>query len=84
MLFRSAYDFGRDRVVNSKHLKGAEVDLGAMAKVTKIVGVGARAEDIGVNSRGQAWVNVMFEDKDLANLFGLVTFGSLGKKGRGK
>ncbi len=83
-LLGQAYDFGRDRTVNSKHLKGAVVDLGALARVTKIVGVGVRGEDLGQNSRGQAWVNVMFEDKDLANLFGLVTFGSLGKKGRGK
>jgi hypothetical protein len=55
-----------------------------LVKVTKIVGVGVRGEDFAQNSRGQAWVNVMFEDKDLANLFGLVSFGAMGKKGRGK
>jgi len=81
-VFGQAYDFGRDRIVNSRHMKGAQVDLGGMVRLHRIVGVGARVEDISETSRYQTWANVTFEDKDISYLFGLVTFGASGKKGR--
>ncbi|MDE2293575.1 MAG: MCE family protein [Elusimicrobia bacterium] len=83
-VFGQGYDFGRDRIVNGRHMKGAEYDAGGMARLTKLVGIGARVDDISQVSRYQTWVNISFEDKDLANLFGLVSFGAAGKKGRGK
>ena len=77
-----AYDFGRDRIVNGRALNHPEYDLGAMARVTRWLGVGARYEDIQVLKAYQTWVNVLFEDQDIAYLFGLVTFGAAGTKGR--
>lgn len=81
-LFGQAYDFGRDRVINTQRLQGAQVDVGGMVRLHRLVGIGARVEDVRQVSRYQTWANVSFEDKDVSYLFGLVTFGASGKKGR--
>jgi len=82
--FAQAYDFGRDRVVNGRHFTHPEYDFGAMARPHRLVGVGVRIEDVQETKRYQSWVNVNFEDKDVAYLFGLATFGAAGTKGRSK
>ncbi len=77
-----AYDFGRDRIVNGRVLNHPIYDAGAMARVTRWLGIGARVEDIQVLKEFTMWANILFEDQDLAYLFGLVTFGAAGTKGR--
>lgn len=79
-----AYDFGRDRVVQSKRFNKPAYDIGVMGRINSYVGLGARVEDLAVTKRYQSWVNVQWEDKDLAYLFGLATFGAAGTKGRSK
>ncbi|HVE13628.1 MAG TPA: MlaD family protein [Elusimicrobiota bacterium] len=79
-----AYDFGRDRTFNSHHFTHPEYDVGVMARITRLIGVGARVEDLQEIARYQSWINVSFEDKDIAYLFGLTTFGLAGSKGRTK
>ncbi len=77
-----AYDFGRNRVVNARALNHPIYDAGVMVRATRWLGVGARVEDIQVVRVFATWVNVLFEDQDLAYLFGLATFGAAGTKGR--
>lgn len=79
-----AYDFGRNRVVNSRRLDHPILSAGVVAQVHKFVGLGARVEDMQEVSRYQTWLNVTFEDKDVAYLLGMVSFGAAGTKGRSK
>ena len=83
-LVAQAYDFGRDRVINGRHFTHPEIDFGAMFRPHRILGLGARVEDVQETKRFMTWVNVNFEDKDVAYLFGLATFGAAGTKGRSK
>ena len=79
-----AHDFGRNRIISGRQFKKAAIDFAALAKVHKYVGVGARVEDVQEVPRYQTWINVMFEDTDIAYLFGLASFGAAGTKGRSK
>ncbi len=79
-----AYDFGRSRTVNGHKYTKPAYDVGAQVRLHRVVGVGARVEDLSDTKRGQTWVNVSFEDKDIAYLFGMVTFGAAGTRGRSK
>lgn len=78
------YDFGRNRVVNSRLFDKPAYDVGVMARITKWFGLGARAEDLAETKRGQIWANISFEDQDVSYLFGLASFGAAGTKGRSK
>jgi len=78
------YNFGRNRVIEGRVFDKPEYDVGVLAKITTWLGIGVRAEDIAETKRGQAWANIQFEDKDIAYLFGLATYGAAGTKGRSK
>ena len=78
------YDFGRNRIVEGRKFDKPEFDFGVLARVTKWLGLGARVEDVQQTKRGQVWANVQFEDTDIAYLFGMVSFGAAGSKGRSK
>jgi len=77
-----AYDFGRKRTFNGRYFNQPEYDVAALGRVSKVIGVGVRGEDLAEASRYQTWVNVNFEDKDIAYLFGLISFSAAGTKGR--
>lgn len=79
-----AYDFGRNRTVESRHFDKPVYDAGVLARVNRFFGVGARVEDMATIKRYQTWLNVTFEDTDVAYLFGLASFGAAGTKGRSK
>lgn len=79
-----AYDFGRNRTINGKVFDKPDYDVGLLARVNKYIGVGARVEDMAEVKRVMGWVNASWEDKDIAYLFGLATFGAAGTKGRSK
>ncbi|MBI4386291.1 MAG: MCE family protein [Elusimicrobia bacterium] len=83
-LMGQAYDFGRNRVIEGRKFTRPEYDVGAMVHLHRLVGVGARLEDLREVKRYQTWLNVNFEDKDVAYLFGLISFGAAGTKGRSK
>lgn len=83
-VFGQAYDFGRDRVVQGRRQDAPQYDVGAMVRLHRLIGVGVRAEDLAEVTRVQSWVNVTFEDKDIAHLFGLASFGAAGSRGRSK
>ncbi|MBI4424595.1 MAG: MCE family protein [Elusimicrobia bacterium] len=82
--FAEAYDFGRNRVVEGRRLDHPVVGLGGKVQLHRVVGIGARVEDLQEVTRVQSWLNVMFEDKDVAYLLGMVSFGAAGTKGRSK
>ncbi len=71
------YDFGRNRVINGRQFTKPELDFGLLARITRWLGVGGRVEDVLEVPRYQTWANIMFEDRDVAYLFGLATFGSV-------
>ncbi len=83
-LTAQAYDFGRNRVIESKVFDKPAYDVGLLARINKFFGVGARVEDLAETKRFQSWLNVSFEDQDIAYLFGLASFGAAGTKGRSK
>lgn len=76
------YDFGRNRVINGRRFDKPAYDFGVLARVTRWFGIGARVEDVQVRKAYNTWLNVTFEDQDIAYLFGLASFGAAGTKGR--
>ena len=78
------YDFGRNRVVEGRRMDKPVYDFGILARVQKHLWLGGRVEDVQEVPRYQTWAKVMFEDQDIAYLFGMATFGAAGTKGRSK
>ncbi|MBI4062205.1 MAG: MCE family protein [Elusimicrobia bacterium] len=78
------HDFGRNRTVEGRKFTKPAYDYGAQIKVQKYVTVGGRVEDAAEVPRYQTWLKVAFEDTDIAYLFGMVSFGAAGSKGRSK
>ncbi|MEK7858777.1 MAG: MlaD family protein [Elusimicrobiota bacterium] len=78
------YDFGRNRTIEGRKFTHPHYDLGFMARINRFLGLGGRVEDLQEVKRYQTWLNVSFEDTDVAYLFGMVSFGAAGSKGRSK
>lgn len=83
-LTAQGYDFGRNRIVDGRKMDHPVYDFGVMARINRFLGLGARIEDVQEVKRYQTWAKVMFEDQDIAYLFGVVSFGAAGSKGRSK
>jgi phospholipid/cholesterol/gamma-HCH transport system substrate-binding protein len=83
-LTAQGHDFGRNRTIEGRKFTKPAYDLGAQVAVHKNVSLGGRVEDIQEVPRYQSWIKVMFEDTDIAYLFGMVSFGAAGSKGRSK
>ncbi len=79
-----AHDFGRNRIIEGRRFDKPAYDIGAQVKVQKFVSLGGRVEDLATVPRYQTWLKVAFEDTDIAYLFGMVSFGAAGSKGRSK
>jgi phospholipid/cholesterol/gamma-HCH transport system substrate-binding protein len=79
-----AHDFGRNRTISGRVFSKPAYDVGAQVRVQKYVSVGGRVEDVAEVPCYQSWIKVMFEDTDIAYLFGLASFGAAGTKGRSK
>lgn len=69
-----AYDFGRNRTIFGKNFRNPQYDVGMELKVHKNLRLGARVEDIAEVQAYQTTANLMFEDRDIAYFFGLVSF----------
>ena len=78
------HDFGRNRTIEGRKFTKPAYDFGAQVRVQKHVSLGGRVEDVAEVPRYQSWIKVMFEDTDIAYLFGMVSFGAAGSKGRSK
>lgn len=78
------HDFGRNRTIAGRVFSKPAYDLGGQVRIQKHVSLGGRVEDIAEVPRYQTWLKVAFEDTDIAYLFGMVSFGAAGSKGRSK
>lgn len=78
------YDFSRNRTIESRKFTRPVWDFGFMARFNRFIGIGGRVEDVKEIKRYQSWLNITFEDKDIAYLFGVAAFGASGTKGRSK
>jgi len=73
-LVGQAYDFGRNRTIFGHQLNNPDYDAGIEVQVQRYVRLGARVQDIAAATHYQTTANVLFEDKDIAYFFGLVSF----------
>jgi phospholipid/cholesterol/gamma-HCH transport system substrate-binding protein len=78
------HNFARNRTISGHLFNRPEYDAGFLARIHPLVKLGFRVDDFAEIPRYQTWLNVCFEDKDVAYLFGLVSFGAAGTKGRSK
>lgn len=73
-----AFDFSRDEtrglIGQERKFKGSHVNLGAKYKATRWMYLGAAIEDVGEIAQLNLNTHLVFEDKDLAYLFGFVSF----------
>ena len=69
-----AYDFGRNRTIFGHQLNNPDYDAGIEVRVHPNVTLGARVQDIAKTEHYQTTANILFEDKDIAYFFGLVSF----------
>ena len=83
-IMAQGYDFGRNRQYNGHDFTHPEYDFGILARVTKCWASAPGWRTSQEVPRFQTWANVMFEDQDVAYLFGLATFGAATTKGRSK
>ena len=74
----SAYEFGRDeirgRAGREKNFDKPEYDIGTRFRVNRWVDIGASVEDLAILKQYNVNTHLIFEDKDLAYLFGFVSF----------
>jgi phospholipid/cholesterol/gamma-HCH transport system substrate-binding protein len=78
-----SYNFNRNVIINGVHFNQPETDVGALTRITKWLSLGWRVDDVSTAERRfEAWLHVPFEDRDIAYLFGLATFGAAGAKAR--
>ncbi|HVO33800.1 MAG TPA: MlaD family protein [Elusimicrobiota bacterium] len=68
------FDFGRDAIINGRHMTNPNYTAGALYRVNQWVKAGVQAEDIAETTDLHGVVNVSFEDKDIAYLLGFTSF----------
>ena len=73
-LYGQGFDFGRDAVINGRHLTDPNYTAGARVRVNDYLTAGLEAEDIAETTNLNGVVNLSFEDKDIAYLLGFVSF----------
>lgn len=73
-----AFDFGRDelrgKTGNERKFQGPHFNLGAKYRVNRWINLGASVEDLAETQQVNINTDLIFEDKDLAYLFGFVSF----------
>lgn len=78
-VFAEGSDFSRDRHIKGRSFNSPRYDVGADVTVNKYVSAGVRLNDLAETKRLNYTTRVVFEDKDIAYLFGFATLGSLKK-----
>ncbi len=79
-LFLEGNDFSRNRVIKGRRFNDPRYDIGADFKVNSAAQVGIRVSDLLEVKRVSYTAKILFEDKDLAYLFGLASGSSLALK----
>jgi len=80
VLFAEAENFSRNGYVYGRLIDKPEYDAGLEFKVNPYIKIGGRVQDIVEVPRYETTANLSFEDKDVAYLFGLMTFAASGIK----
>ncbi len=78
-LLAEGSEFTRNRRIKGRTFNDPRVDAGVNFKLNKYVSAGVRLNDMLEVKRVDYTTRVMFEDKDIAYLFGFATLGSLKK-----
>jgi len=77
-----ASDFSRNRTIRGRFFNKPRYDAGVNVQLNKYVGAGVRVNELAEVKRVEYTTRVLFEDKDISYLFGLISVGSSGAKGR--
>lgn len=81
-LLAEGSDLNRNRIIKGRRFNTPRFDAGAYYWFNKYASVGMRVNDLTETKVMDYTARVAFEDKDISYLFGLITFGSAGTKGR--
>ncbi|OGR94645.1 MAG: hypothetical protein A2016_10660 [Elusimicrobia bacterium GWF2_62_30] len=74
-----ASEFTRNRTIKGRRFDKPRYDAGMEVKVNKYLSAGVRLNDMAETKRVNYTTRLIFEDKDIAYLFGFATLGSLKK-----
>ncbi|HNT97426.1 MAG TPA: MlaD family protein [Elusimicrobiales bacterium] len=80
--YAEASEFSRNRTISGRFFDSPRFDAGADLRLSKNFSIGAAVTDMAEVSRMNYTARVLFEDEDIAYLFGLVSVGGTGAKGR--
>ncbi|MDD2804982.1 MAG: MlaD family protein [Elusimicrobiales bacterium] len=72
-------EFTRNRDIKGRLFNKPRYDVGADAKLNKYISAGARVSDLAEASRVNFTTRLIFEDKDIAYLFGFASLGAMKK-----
>lgn len=78
-VFAEGSEFSRDRRIKGRGFNSPRYDAGVDLRLNKYVEAGVRLNDIAETKRVNYTTRVLFEDKDIAYLFGFASLGSLAK-----
>jgi hypothetical protein len=73
-LLAQGFDFGRDAIIKGRHFDEPNYTAGARFKLNQWLTAGVQKEDIAETGHLHGALNLSFEDKDIAYLFGFVSF----------
>lgn len=74
-----ASEFSRNRAIKGRGFNSPRYDAGVDVAVNKYVSAGVRLNDMAETKRVNYTTRLLFEDKDIAYLFGFASLGSLKK-----
>lgn len=77
--FAEGSEFSRDRRIKGRGFNSPRYDAGVDLRLNKYVEAGVRLNDMAETKRVNYTARVLFEDKDIAYLFGFASLGSLAK-----
>ncbi|OGF12728.1 MAG: hypothetical protein A2024_07925 [Candidatus Edwardsbacteria bacterium GWF2_54_11] len=72
-------EFSRNRRIKGRSFNDPRYDVGVDVTLNKYVSAGMRLNDMAETKRVNYTTRVLFEDKDIAYLFGFATLGSMAK-----
>jgi phospholipid/cholesterol/gamma-HCH transport system substrate-binding protein len=81
-LLAEGSNVSRNRIIKGRRFDNPRLDAGITYAINKYVSTGVRLNDMLETKVVDYTASVAFEDKDISYLFGLISFGSAGTKGR--
>ncbi|KAF0125827.1 MAG: Mammalian cell entry related domain protein [Elusimicrobia bacterium] len=80
--YAEASEFSRNRVIKGRFFDKPRLDAGVDLRLNKNFSAGVAVTDIAEVSRVNYHTRILFEDEDISYLFGLISVGGTGVKGR--